>query len=88
MQNEQISLQMHRTKDHFLVTCTTAGKCKPRHASIPRWHFWMVLDVQRNTAYEEAICRAIEALHMSGIQRVNVLDIGAGSGLLSLIAAR
>ena len=88
MQDEQVSLEMHRTRDHFLFSCTKAGRCKPQHASIPRWHFWMVLDTERNSAYEKAIHRAIEALHLSGIWSVNVLDIGSGSGLLSLIAAR
>lgn len=88
VQDKHIRLQANRCKDHLLFTCITAGKSKPQHASIPRWHFWMVLDTARNIAYELAIRQAIEALQLSGVQRVKVLDIGAGSGLLSLFAAR
>ena len=48
----------------------------------------MVLDAVRNSAFEGAISRAIEALKLLGVEGVNVLDIGAGTGLLSLFAAR
>lgn len=88
MQDERSSLQIDRVGDHFLFSCAAAGKGKPRHATIPRWHFWMVLDTVRNSAYEQAIRQSVEALQLSGTERVRVLDIGAGSGLLSLFAAR
>ena len=45
-------------------------------------------DVQRNEAYERAIHRAVQFLRASGHDRVTALDIGAGSGLLSMMAAR
>ena len=45
-------------------------------------------DVQRNEAYERAIHRAVHFLRASGHDRVTALDIGAGSGLLSMMAAR
>ncbi|CAL8464828.1 g4363 [Coccomyxa elongata] len=64
------------------------GAKRPRHAWVPRWHFDMVLDEQRNVAYEKAIARAIEIKRALGCKDVSVLDIGAGSGLLSLMAAR
>ncbi|CAG9832228.1 unnamed protein product [Diabrotica balteata] len=48
---------------------------------IPRWHFRMLNDKGRNLAYDEAIREVIE----NGYK--NVIDIGAGCGLLSLIAA-
>lgn len=61
---------------------------RPRHAFIPRWHFDMVLDTLRNNAYEKAIRSAIEFKRGMGTTDVRVLDIGTGSGILSLMAAR
>jgi protein arginine N-methyltransferase 7 len=50
-------------------------------AAVPDWHFAIVRDEGRNRAYEAALKRAAgpEAL---------VLDIGAGTGLLAMMAAR
>lgn len=53
-------------------------------ASVPFWHIPMMNDAPRNDAFEAAITAAIA---VSGPD-VRVLDIGAGSGLLSLMAAR
>ena len=61
---------------------------KPRHACIPSWHYDMLLDSQRNDAYERAVRKAIESKRAFGQQGISVLDIGAGSGLLSMLAAR
>ncbi|WP_428240313.1 50S ribosomal protein L11 methyltransferase [Gynuella sp.] len=49
--------------------------------SIPRWHFPMLNDGQRNQAFQ----RAIESVDM---RDKTVLDIGTGTGLLSMLAAR
>lgn len=46
--------------------------------AIPKWHFAMLNDSKRNTAFERAITKQIEPHH-------RVLDIGAGTGLLSVI---
>lgn len=48
---------------------------------VERWHFPMVSDGPRNAYYEQALCAAITPDTV-------VLDIGAGSGLLSMMAAR
>jgi type II protein arginine methyltransferase len=48
---------------------------------VPRWHFAMMNDEQRNAAYEEAIAATVRPGDL-------VLDIGTGSGLLALLAAR
>ncbi len=53
-------------------------------ALVPFWHIPMLNDVPRNDAFEEGIKQAIAA-HRSSAR---VLDIGAGSGLLSMMAAR
>lgn len=50
-------------------------------AWVPRWHFSMLNDRVRNQAFAHAISQ----LDLRG---KTVLDIGAGSGLLSMLAAR
>jgi len=45
------------------------------------WHFRMMNDAARNRAYDEAIRRAVGP-------NTHVLEIGTGSGLLSMMAAR
>jgi tetratricopeptide (TPR) repeat protein len=51
---------------------------------VPFWHVAMMNDVRRNDAFEAAICRAIKIRGTDA----QILDIGAGSGLLSMMAAR
>ncbi len=46
---------------------------------VPAWHFAMMDDRRRNTAYRAAIGRAV--------QGKRVLDIGTGAGLLAMMAA-
>lgn len=48
---------------------------------IPYWHFEMLADTQRNDAYQKAIEKAVTKDSV-------VLDIGTGSGLLAMMAAR
>lgn len=50
-------------------------------ALIPGWHQGMLADTGRNNAYQEAIERNVNSDSV-------VLDIGTGSGLLALMAAR
>ena len=81
-----MTVRQDRGQVHFAAAA--AGFGRPRHAHIPRWHFDMVLDTQRNAAYQAAIHRAIELKRAAGEEAIYVLDIGAGSGILSLMAAR
>ena len=56
-------------------------------ASFPQYHFAMLADKRRARAYDEAIQRRVgEVTKRDGEARV--LDVGAGSGLLSMMAAR
>lgn len=48
---------------------------------IPRWHFEMLNDEKRNAAFEQALANAITSDSI-------VLDIGSGTGLLAMMAAR
>lgn len=65
-----------------------AALCASRQAALPWWHFEMVADQARNAAYGGAIARAVRRLVARGGGDPLVLDAGAGSGLLSLMAAR
>lgn len=47
---------------------------------VERWHFRMLNDLSRNEAFHDAITTAVQSGHK------RVLDIGAGTGLLSLFA--
>ncbi|KFM77916.1 Hypothetical protein arginine N-methyltransferase 10, partial [Stegodyphus mimosarum] len=51
-----------------------------KNALVERWHFVMLNDIERNTAYERAIRKAVKEGHNC------VLDIGAGTGILSMMA--
>lgn len=51
---------------------------------VPFWHIPMMNDTRRNDAFEAAIKAALAAKGADA----QVLDIGAGSGLLSMMAAR
>ena len=82
----QVTVRQDRGQVHFAAAA--AGFGRPRHAHIPRWHFDMVLDTRRNAAYQAAIQRAIELKRAAGDEAIYVLDMGAGSGILSLMAAR
>ncbi len=49
--------------------------------TIPQWHFDMLADTARNEAYEQAIINSVKP-------EQKILEIGTGSGLLSMMAVR
>lgn len=57
------------------------GRSRALCTIIPRWHFEMLNDEQRNDAFEQALAKVVTADSL-------VLDIGSGSGLLAMMAAR
>ncbi len=50
-------------------------------STVPRWHFPMLNDLERNDAFAVALERVM-------IPGAHVLDIGSGTGLLAMMAAR
>ncbi|XP_019850254.1 PREDICTED: putative protein arginine N-methyltransferase 9 [Amphimedon queenslandica] len=52
---------------------------------VDRWHYLMLNDIQRNSNYFKAILSTVRSMESSS---TTVLDIGAGSGILSLMAVR
>jgi len=52
-----------------------------RSKQLPLWHFPMLADAVRNSAYQQAIEKVVTPTS-------RVLDIGTGSGLLAMMAAR
>lgn len=50
-------------------------------SSVPDWHHDILADAARNSAFDSALRRSV-------VPGCRVLDIGAGSGLLALMAAR
>jgi type II protein arginine methyltransferase len=49
--------------------------------TVPKWHFRIVRDDLRNSAYDDALRRGVKP-------GMRVLDIGSGTGLLAMMAAR
>ncbi|MEX1830088.1 50S ribosomal protein L11 methyltransferase [Luteibacter sp. CQ10] len=66
-----------------LAVTTEPPARMPRTAMLPSWYVPMVLDGARNRAYRDAL-----ASFLDGAEDTRVLDIGAGCGLLSVMAAQ
>ncbi len=78
-QAEQLYLEvLEEVPDHPIAK---QGLEKLIIVKIPEWHFDMLADPLRNEAFDKAIQNAVQ----EGDQ---VLDIGTGSGLLAMMAAR
>ncbi|KAK9863045.1 hypothetical protein WJX84_000363 [Apatococcus fuscideae] len=86
-QGDMVEVRVRQDQGQIIFTSNPDPR-RARHAYLPRWHFDMLLDQQRNQAYQQAIERAVEFKQAAGCGDVNVLDVGAGSGLLSMMAAR
>jgi predicted RNA methylase len=78
---EQLPIRIE-VSDHSLRLNTRPPIHQPRTHSLPSWYVPMLLDRSRNEAYSEALQGALAA------NPASVLDIGAGCGLLSMMAAQ
>ena len=88
VQGSSAQLRMRQSSSRILFSLVGSPAGRARFAHAPRWHFDMVQDSLRNEAYEAAIAQAIQLKKAVSDDPVTVLDIGAGSGLLSMMAAR
>ena len=64
------------------------GQVLSRHVEPPRYFLSMLNDTDRNTAFEVAIGAAIADFRHATGRAPRVLDLGAGAGMLSLIALK
>ena len=85
---EEVSLHVQQDASQVVFTADPPQH-RMHHALVPRWHYDMIMDVERNQAYDMAIRRAIESKRAAHPDRpIHCIDMGAGSGLLSMMAAR
>ncbi|QKG23677.1 50S ribosomal protein L11 methyltransferase [Actinomadura verrucosospora] len=74
----ELILGLDRDNEEALI-----GRNRAVRRTVPRWHWEMLHDEERAELYDRAIRRAVAA-----DPDALVLDIGAGSGLLAMMAAR
>jgi hypothetical protein len=79
-QSLPLKVRLQETRLHFQVQ--SAGGALRSHA-LPSWYIPMLLDQERNDAYRTALDRVL-----GEIPDQTVLDMGAGCGLLSMMAAQ
>lgn len=87
MMGSTVALRVQQDTSQIIFSSHPAPY-RMRHALVPRWHYDMILDSERNTAYAKAIEKAVAFKKSAGSRVVHALDMGAGSGLLSMLAAR
>jgi predicted RNA methylase len=97
LQGNAIKLRIRQDTGQILFS-SDPPPCRLHHALAPRWHYDMVLDQLRNDAYDKGIRSAVAKVKQrdstttttTSLQSppITALDIGAGTGLLSMMAVR
>jgi hypothetical protein len=90
-----VSVELLKTATAYVVAAN-ADVDATRAGSLVRWpmanvlsyHFPMIAETPRNVRFERALLRAIEAYKAEHGRGPHVLDIGSGTGLLAMMAAR
>ena len=82
-----LTLKVSCKSDRLYLAVTAPEPMRPADnrlsPSVAAWHFPMIADQERNNAYQRSIEQAV-ARH----PQAEVLDIGAGTGLLAMMAKR
>lgn len=69
-------------------TATCEGGFSPLKDTVPSYMLPMLCDTDRNVQYDAAICEMLSAFAATHKRPATVLDLGAGTGLLSLMALK
>lgn len=88
MRGDALTLAARIEHDTVTIYCEQMpiGVAGPRAALLPDYHFSMLNDKARNDAYAAGLAAAIARFQRQHGRSPHVLDIGAGSGLLSMCA--
>ena len=84
----ELYIKLENFEDEALKMVETCQSIKAKDLSntlksnlIQRWHFAMLNDAQRNSAYQKALIQVVSP-------RDKVIDVGTGTGILALFAAK
>ena len=94
--HDLVQVELHKSASTYRVT-PVADDAASRAGTLVRWptanvlsyHFPMIAEAPRNVKFERALLRSIRAYQRAhGGEGPHVLDIGSGTGLLAMMAAR
>eukprot|EP00727_Mastigamoeba_balamuthi_P009819 m51a1_g546 putative protein phosphatase methylesterase (1000) ;mRNA; r:434232-438902 len=84
----RVRTELTATSVSFSVVSPAAAGTEGLRPAVEMWHYTMLADGSRNDAYEQGIARAVSWHRGPQGSRPLVFEVGAGTGLLSMMAAR